>query len=99
MWDGIVAAHGSTCMSWRRVLFRLWLVASGVWMCVCAHYIWRTCEAFGQELWCRTDYSSALSKFTTWTSRDGRMGIGTAPHVLSVGRCDFSGDRSITASA
>ena len=67
LWGGIVAPHGFTCMNWQHALFRLWLVASGFWMCIWAHYIWGTCETFGQELWCRTDYTSVLSKFTTWT--------------------------------
>jgi hypothetical protein len=48
-------------------------------MCVCAHYIWRTCEAFGQELWCRTDYSSALSKFTTRTFLEMAAWVSVLP--------------------
>jgi|ERR1700722_10217448 hypothetical protein len=79
LWDGIVAAHASTCMNWRRTLFRLWLVASGFWMCICAHYIWRTCETFGQELWCRTDYSSALGKFTAWTFLEMAAWVSVVP--------------------
>jgi len=52
LWDGIVAAHQSTDMNGQRFLFRLWLIASGLWMCAWTYYLWRTCERFGQDLWC-----------------------------------------------
>jgi hypothetical protein len=48
-------------------------------MCVCAHYIWRTCETFGQELWCRADYSAALSEFTTWTFLEMAAWVSVLP--------------------
>jgi hypothetical protein len=48
-------------------------------MCICAHYIWRTCETFGQELWCRTDYSSALGKFTAWTFLEMAAWVSVVP--------------------
>jgi hypothetical protein len=67
LWDGIVASASSTDMNEQRILFRLWLIASGVWMCALAHYLWRTCERFGQDLWCRTDYSSRLSELAIRT--------------------------------
>jgi hypothetical protein len=51
LWDGIVAAHQSTDMNGQRFLFRLWLIASGLWMCAWTYYLWRTCERFGQDLW------------------------------------------------
>jgi hypothetical protein len=60
LWDGIVAAHQSTDMNGQRFLFRLWLIASDLWMCAWAYYLWRTCERFGQDLWCRTGLGQAL---------------------------------------
>src|SRR3977135_2457392 len=36
-------------------------------MCAWTYYLWRTCERFGQELWCRIDYSSGLSELATGT--------------------------------
>jgi hypothetical protein len=63
--DGILAAHQSTDMNGQRFLFRLWLIASGLWICAWAFYLWRTCARFGQDRWCRTDYSSRLSELST----------------------------------
>jgi hypothetical protein len=57
-------------MNWRRLLFRLWLIASGIWMCAWTLHIWQSCTTDLGEVWCRTDYNewySAFSKFTPLT--------------------------------
>jgi hypothetical protein len=54
-------------MNWRRLLFRLWLIASGIWMCAWALHIWQSCTTDVVEVWCRTDYSEWYSPFSEFT--------------------------------
>jgi hypothetical protein len=95
LWAGLFAKtqareYIGPVMNWRRLLFRLWLIASGIWMCDWTLRIWRSCTTDLAEVWCRTDYSEwyyPFSKFTTLTCAVIAVwGNGAATGDICVGR-------------
>lgn len=78
-------------MNVRRGLFRLWIVASVVWVAIWFTFIWATCttHANGQVTFCSTDFSGWQSEwggFTFWDyARIAEIALGIPVLILALG--------------
>jgi hypothetical protein len=77
----------------RHGLFRLWIVASVIWVVAWLSYIWATCETHGNAnahlTYCYTDFSgwmSAWESFSFWEyARIAGVALGFPAAILIVG--------------